>query len=241
MKSSVRNKGPSFGMHSQTVREGIRDVPFFCFRICCSIGMVFSFRGRPDSSYPKVRRSESVRGGCRGCGSRGGVCEVSVDVGQQVAHHGWHAGTHVFSRQTGEMPTERRKKAHISCNSSPHCFLKWSSNSVWRHRVIFTMETLKNETTWADALQCCVLTFSHLNKFIVPNTCLWGQRKCVNSLLRSSCFQTESSITANVKVKRLPSGGSAETGSRSECALANLSSSHGGEATHKSLQHAKNK
>lgn len=32
--------------------------------------------------------------------------EVSVDVSQQVAHHGWHARTHVFSRQTGEMPAE---------------------------------------------------------------------------------------------------------------------------------------
>lgn len=61
----------------------------------------------------------------------------------------------------------------------------------------------------------------------------------MNGLLRSSCFQTESSITANVKVKRLPSGGSAETGSCSECALANLSSSRGGEAARKSLQRAK--
>lgn len=69
---------------------------------------------RPDKPYPKVRGSKSVRGGCCGCGSRGGVCEVSVDVSQQVAHHGWHTRTHVFSRQTGEMPRKRQKKTTLA-------------------------------------------------------------------------------------------------------------------------------
>jgi len=32
------------------------------------------------------------------------VGEVGVDVGEQVAHHRRHAGTHVFGGQTGEVP-----------------------------------------------------------------------------------------------------------------------------------------
>lgn len=30
--------------------------------------------------------------------------KVSVDVGEQVAHDGGHTRTHVFGRQTGEVP-----------------------------------------------------------------------------------------------------------------------------------------
>lgn len=61
-------------------------------------------------TYPEVGRCESVRGGRRGRGGRGGVGEVSVDVGQQVAHHGRDAGAHVLSRQTGEVPAERQRE-----------------------------------------------------------------------------------------------------------------------------------
>lgn len=53
----------------------------------------------------------------------------------------------------------------------------------------------------------------------------------MNSLLRSSCFQTESSITANVKVESR-AGAPRRPARARNVALANLSSSHGGEATH---------
>lgn len=47
-------------------------------------------------TYPKVRRSKSVRSGRSGCGGGGGMCKVSIDISEQVAHHGWHTRTHVF-------------------------------------------------------------------------------------------------------------------------------------------------
>lgn len=56
------------------------------------------------ATHPKVRGSEAVRGGRGGCGGGCGVGKISVDVGKQVAHDGRHTGTHVFGRQTGEVP-----------------------------------------------------------------------------------------------------------------------------------------
>ena len=59
-------------------------------------------------SYPKVGRGETVRGGGGGGGGGGGVGEVSVDVGQQVAHHRRDTGAHVLGGQAGEMPARSR-------------------------------------------------------------------------------------------------------------------------------------
>lgn len=36
--------------------------------------------------------------------------EVGIDISKQVAHYCWHTGTHVFGRQTGEMPAEENKQ-----------------------------------------------------------------------------------------------------------------------------------
>lgn len=98
-------------------RRGKQESPVFYsyLPIYCYIEKYFPISvQRPHRSYPKVGRSKPVGGGRRGRGGRGGVREVSVDVSQQVAHHGWHTRTHVLSRQTREMPTERRTKAHVS-------------------------------------------------------------------------------------------------------------------------------
>lgn len=122
---------------------------------------------RPHCPYPKVRRSKPVGGGRRGRGGRGGVREVSVDVCQQVAHHGWHSRTHVLSRQTGEMPTERRKKAHVSRNRWPQCFVQISSNLVIGWSLLQKQWNRDKD----DALQCCILTFSRLNLMFQTIAC----------------------------------------------------------------------
>lgn len=64
-------------------------------------------------THPKVGGGKAVRRRDVG-GGRGGVGEVGVDVGQQVAHHGRHPWTHVLGRQAGEVPApgqERHREA----------------------------------------------------------------------------------------------------------------------------------
>lgn len=68
--------------------------------------LVVREQGRNRCTYPKVRCSKSVRRRGSGCGGGGGVGEVGIDISKKVAHHCWHARTHVFGRQTGEMPAE---------------------------------------------------------------------------------------------------------------------------------------
>lgn len=60
-------------------------------------------------THPKVRCSKSVRSGRSSCGGGRGVCKVSIDISEQVAHHGWHTGTHVFGGQAGEVPAGMKK------------------------------------------------------------------------------------------------------------------------------------
>lgn len=67
------------------------------------------------NTHPKVGGGEAVRRGGGGGGGGGRVSEVGVDVGEQAAHHGGHAGTHVFGRQTGEMPAEENKQLSAYC------------------------------------------------------------------------------------------------------------------------------
>lgn len=62
-----------------------------------------------SATDPKVGCGEAVRGGDVG-GGGGGVGEVGVDVGQEVAHHRGNAWTHVLPRQTGEVAEERLER-----------------------------------------------------------------------------------------------------------------------------------
>lgn len=66
-------------------------------------------KGKSRCTHPEVGGSESVRSGGSGCGGGGGVGEVGIDICEQVTHHCWHAGTHVFGGQTGEMPAVENK------------------------------------------------------------------------------------------------------------------------------------
>lgn len=61
----------------------------------------FTYHG----TYPEIGGGKAVGG--VGVAGGGGVGVVGVDVGQQGAHHRWHAGAHVLGGEAGKMPTER--------------------------------------------------------------------------------------------------------------------------------------
>lgn len=61
-------------------------------------------------SYPEVGGGKSVGGGGRGCSACCRVSKVGVDIRKQVTHHCWHTRTHVFGRETREMPAKERKR-----------------------------------------------------------------------------------------------------------------------------------
>lgn len=52
-------------------------------------------------TYPEIGSSKAVGG--RHVGGGSGMCIVSVDVGEQGAHHRRHSGTHVFRGQAGKV------------------------------------------------------------------------------------------------------------------------------------------
>lgn len=43
------------------------------------------------------------------------MSKVGIDIGKQVAHHCRHTRTHVFGRQTREMPEEENKQLSAYC------------------------------------------------------------------------------------------------------------------------------
>lgn len=51
------------------------------------------------------------------------MSKISVDVGEQVAHDGRHARTHVLSRQTGEVPGEEEQRQSSSAHSGTRRFV----------------------------------------------------------------------------------------------------------------------
>lgn len=67
------------------------------------------FKMASAETHPKVGGGKAVRRRDVG-GGRGGVGEVGVDVGQQVAHHGRHPWTHVLGRQAGEVPAPGQER-----------------------------------------------------------------------------------------------------------------------------------
>lgn len=73
------------------------------------LSLDFKLQNKNRCAYPKVRGCKSVRSGGSSCSGGGGVGEVGIDISKKVAHHCWHTGTHVFGRQTGEMPAEDNK------------------------------------------------------------------------------------------------------------------------------------
>lgn len=51
------------------------------------------------------------------------MSKISVDVGEQVAHDGRHTRTHVFGRQTREVPGEEEQRQSSSEHSGKACFV----------------------------------------------------------------------------------------------------------------------
>jgi len=66
--------------------------------------------GRPGN-YPEIGRRETVAGAHRRTGGR--VRVVRVDVGQQGAHRGRHAGTQVFGGETMEVAVSDNNGAQV--------------------------------------------------------------------------------------------------------------------------------
>lgn len=64
-----------------------------------------------NNTNPKVGGSKPVGGGHVGGG--GGVGVEGVDVGQQGAHDGRDAGTHVLRGQTGKVPERKMDRAGL--------------------------------------------------------------------------------------------------------------------------------
>lgn len=54
--------------------------------------------------------------------------KISVDVGEQVAHDGWHTRTHVFGRQTGEVPGVEEQRQSSSQHSGVFFVFFWQIN-----------------------------------------------------------------------------------------------------------------
>lgn len=62
-----------------------------------------------SSTHPKVGRSKAVR--CRHVvGGLGCVSIVRIDVRQQGAHDGGHAGAHVLRRQAGKVAAKQQQR-----------------------------------------------------------------------------------------------------------------------------------
>lgn len=93
--------------------------------------------GKSWWTYPKVGGSKPVGGRGRGCCACCRVSKVGVDIRKQVTHHCWHTRTHVFGRETREMPAKERKRvlSKLTRNRGHQTISRPTSDKVQRHSV----------------------------------------------------------------------------------------------------------